>query len=60
MHSLVSSKQIKFVIKNLTIVKTPGQCGITDKYYYKFKEQKIPVLMQTSIKYKGTERFQST
>lgn len=54
MQSLVSSKQ------NLPIVKTTGQCGITDKYNYKFKEQKIPILMQTFIKYKGAEHFQST
>lgn len=60
MSSLVSSKQLKFIIKSLPIVKTPGQYGVIDKYYYKFKEQKIPILIQTFIEYKGTEHFQLT
>lgn len=43
MSSLVSGKQITFLIQILPTGKTPGQCGFADEFYHIFKEEKIPI-----------------
>lgn len=48
MSSLVSDKQITFIIQNFPIEKTPRQCGFTDEIYHIFKEEELSVLYDFS------------
>ena len=54
----ITSMEIKTVIKNLPTNKIPGD-GFTGEFYQKFREELIPILLNSFRKLQRKENFQT-
>ena len=52
-NGIITSMEIKTVIKNLPGNKSPGQAGFTGEFYQKFREELTPVLLKLFQKIAG-------
>ena len=58
MNSLISNKEIKFIVKNLSVKKTPGLDAFTGEFYQIFKGgKKYQFYIKSSRKLKRNEYF---
>ena len=46
MNKLVTSTEIKTMIKNITKNKSPGPDGFTGEFYQTFREELMPILLK--------------
>ena len=53
LNRLITSTEIKAVIKNLPTNKSPGPGGFTGEFYQKFREELTPLLLKTTNETQG-------
>ena len=59
MNNLITSTETEAVIKNLPQNKSPGPDGFSGEFYQTFREELIPMLLNSFKKLQRKEHFQT-
>ena len=59
LNRAITSKEIKTIIRNLPVNKSPGPDGFTAEFYQKFREELTPILLNSYRKLQKKVNFQT-